>query len=61
MIIKETVSHYSWEKNIELSVSSVSVLHPCIPITSYAQARERNHRILITATPAFLGAHRIIV
>lgn len=25
------------------------------------QARKRNHRVLITATPAFLGAHRIIL
>lgn len=61
MIIKERISHYIWGKNIQLSVSPVSILHPCIPTTGYIQAKERNHRVLITETPAFLGAHKTIL
>lgn len=62
MIIKERQSHTTTaEKNTQLSVSRVSVLHPSIPTAGYVQARERNHRVLITATPAFLGARKIIL
>jgi len=43
---------------VELSVSPLLVLPPCVPQTD-VQARTRNQRVLITATPAFLGAHRI--